>query len=80
MKSGSIATNTRPAAEPLLRYVLLVNGRCGLSAESPAAIKREQGTANVRCIRLATETDVIHVRSMGGYVPEGRIAKVAARG
>jgi len=59
--------------KPILRYIELNNGRCGLSIETPAKIMREQGTANVRGIRPATEADVVHVRSMGGDVPDGRI-------
>lgn len=68
--------------KPILRYIELNNGRCGLSIETPAKIMREQGTANVRGIRPATEADVVHVRSMGGDVPDGRIiaGQVGTRG
>ncbi len=62
-------------AKPIIRYIELWCGRCGLSNSSVASIYSEQGRANVRSVRNATEQEVAWVRGMGGYVPEGRIAK-----
>lgn len=59
---------------PVVNYVSLWNGRCGLSTDTRAEIMRREGTANVRGVRPATQADVEWVRGMGGYVPEGRIA------
>ncbi|MGE0769877.1 MAG: hypothetical protein AB7L90_25845 [Hyphomicrobiaceae bacterium] len=63
-------------SRPIIQYIALWNGRCGLSVASPAQIRREQGTANIKSIRPATHDDVIHVRAMGGHVPVGRIKEI----
>lgn len=62
-------------SKPIIKYVELYGTGCGLSADSPSAIIRREGTGNVKAIRNATQNDVSWVRGMGGYVPDGRIAK-----
>lgn len=62
-------------SKPIIRYIELYGGGCGLRAESPASIYRSEGTSNVRLVRNATEKDIVYVKAMGGHVPDGRIAK-----
>jgi hypothetical protein len=58
------------SAAPVLLYVVLENGRCGLTTDSRTEVLRKQGTFNVQHIRPATEKDVAWVQGMGGAVPE----------
>lgn len=62
-------------SKPILRYISLWNGRCGLTTKTRDSIYREQGTDNVKYVRNATEKDVAWVAGMGGDVPKSyRIA------
>jgi hypothetical protein len=63
------------SSKPIIKYIELSGRGCGLSTDSEANILKREGTANVALIRNATQKDVDWVRGMGGYVPEGRIAK-----
>jgi hypothetical protein len=56
--------------KPVLRYVSLYSGRCGLTTDSVSAVMRREGSANVKCIRHATERDVAWIAGMGGRVPD----------
>lgn len=63
-------------SKPILRYIDLENGRCGLTTETESVIYRRHGTDNVRFVRNATEKDVEWVQGMGGDVPDSyRLAK-----
>lgn len=59
----------------IIKYVSFRGSYCKLSTDSRAQILREEGTNNVSEIRNATAADIESVRSMGGYVPEGRIVR-----
>lgn len=63
--------------KPILKYVELWGGGCGLKTGSDASIRRACGTGSVKRIRPATDEDVIWVENMGGYVLDGRIAEPA---
>ena len=66
------------AKRPILA-TRLIGGGIGLSNETRATILREEGTANVASIKLATQADIDHVRAMGGYIPNGRIVQEIGR-
>lgn len=59
----------------LLKYVGLNSGYCTLTTETERQVLNRLGTDNVSEFRDATWQDIADVRSMGGRVPEGRIAK-----
>lgn len=65
-------------SKPIIRYIELTNGRCGLSIETALQIRREEGSRNVKNITNATAKQVEWVRGMGGLVPDGRIVKEKA--
>lgn len=62
-------------SKPVIKYISLWGGGCGLSTSSKSEILRSHGTANVQLVRPATQKDVEWVRAFGGYVPDGRIEK-----
>lgn len=49
-------------------YFELYGTGCGLCTNKNTLIK-EQGTANVKNVELATKQQIDWVRAMGGYVP-----------
>jgi len=53
-------------------YVELQNGHCGLSNDTEASIRRQEGSNNIKRITKATKDQIAWVRAMGGYVPENR--------
>ena len=62
--------------KPVINYIDLYSGRCGLTVERRSEVLRRLGTDNVRSVRPATEDEVLGVEAMGGHVPsQGRIAK-----
>lgn len=64
-------------SKPIIKAIELHIGGIGLSIYSKSTILICEGTANVRSIHNATKKDVEWVKAMGGYVPDGRIAKEA---
>ena len=58
---------------------VLAYGLVGLSTDTKREILREHGRGNVQSVRNATQEDVDWVRGMGGYVPDGIVAKEQAR-
>lgn len=71
------------AANPrlgLLFQVELHNGQVGLVAArninaARAQALREEGSSNVKHVRLATQAEVDWIQGMGGRIPAGRVAK-----
>jgi len=53
-----------------INYVELYGGRCGLSANTEAQIRKQEGDSNIKRISVATKEQIEWVRAMGGYVPE----------
>jgi hypothetical protein len=58
-----------------IHYIGLVGLGCGLTTECKRDALRRIGIDNVATFRPATQADVDWVKGMGGYVPDGRIAK-----
>lgn len=61
-------------------YYIETDMGCGLRSarninQARAEGIRETGTVYFKFVRRATETDLNHVRCMGGYVPEGKVDK-----
>lgn len=62
-------------SKPVIKYVELHGGCCGLSTERNATILLDNGRSNVARIRNATKAEVAWVQGMGGHVPDGRIRR-----
>lgn len=54
--------------KPVLYYVQRVGGYCGLVRDREKTIK-EEGSANIASITVATKEQIDWVRSMGGHIP-----------
>lgn len=61
--------------EDILYYAEVYGRGCTITTDEEDEFTRRHGTDNVRAFRYATEQDIFGVRSMGGYIPDGRIVK-----
>jgi hypothetical protein len=61
--------------KPIINYISLVGGRCGLTTESKREVLARCGSENVVATEPATQEQVDWIRAMGGKVPDGRVVK-----
>lgn len=60
---------------PIINYVTLTNGWCGLTTDSKREAYNRLGSENIASFGPASQRQLDWVQAMGGKVPHGRVSR-----